>query len=75
MHVQYIHVEVVRVELHLLEHGFERHGRALVERDHRVGLRAQRALDEAQQVLLVHAGRRVDVRVHFPIQIVPSSFN
>ncbi len=46
-----------------LEHLLEREVLAVAEDDHLVGLLAQLALDEAQQVLLVHACAVVHVRV------------
>lgn len=47
-----------------LEHLLEREVLAVAEDDHLIRLLAQLALDEAQQVLLVHARAVVHVRVH-----------
>lgn len=65
MHVQHVDGEVVGGEVHGLEDLPQRHGVAgLVSAHARVRLRLQGLLDEAQQVLLVHARSRVDMGVH-----------
>lgn len=66
MNIKYVHIQVVGVELHLLEHALERDGHAVAQRHHLLRAPAEGALDEAQQVFLVHAGGGVDVGVHFP---------
>lgn len=66
VYVQYVHVEVVGVQLHALEDGLQGHGHAALQSHHLQRVGAKSALDKAQQVLLVHAGRGVDVGVHFP---------
>ncbi len=50
--------------LEALEHLAQRQVLAVAEDDDLVGLLAQLTLDEAQQVLLVHARAVVDVGVH-----------
>lgn len=64
VHVQRVHRQVIRVQVERLEQLL--HGDlAAVELVHdALGIHAVSLLDEAQQVLLVHAGGGVDVRVH-----------
>jgi len=64
VHVQRVHGEVVGVHAEVVEDFLERELLAALLQDHAVGLRLVRGLDELQQVLLVHAGGGVDVRVH-----------
>ncbi|TNN77235.1 hypothetical protein EYF80_012542 [Liparis tanakae] len=64
VHVQRVHGEVVGVHAEVVEDFLERERLAALLQHHAVGLRLVRGLDELQQVLLVHAGGGVDVRVH-----------
>lgn len=66
MDVQGVHGQVVGVQVELREDLLQGERLALGLEDGAVGIHAVRLLDEAQQVLLVHAGRGVDVRVHLP---------
>ena len=67
VHVQHVHVEVVGRQVHAAEHLRQRHGLQALLVDHHVLVRVHfhLALDETEQVLLVHGGRRVDMAVHF----------
>lgn len=62
--VQRVHSEVIGVHVQAVEHLPQGNLPAMLLRHNSVGLRLIRVLDEAQQVLLVHTGRCVDVRVH-----------
>lgn len=64
MDVQRVHSEVVRVHVQAVEHLPQGDLPAPLLGHCPVGLRLVRVLDEAQQVLLVHAGSCMDVRVH-----------
>lgn len=64
MDIQRVHSEVVRVHVQAVEHLPQGDLPAPLLGNCPVGLRLVRMLDKAQQVLLVHAGSRVDVRVH-----------
>ena len=64
MDVQWVHSEVVRVHVQAVEHLPQGNLPAPLLGHCPVGLRLVRVLDEAQQVLLVHAGSCMDVRVH-----------
>ncbi len=66
MHGQLVHTQIVRRQVQLLEDLIERHGSlaGMIEHDH-VPSGLDLLLDEAKQVLLVHARGRVNVRVHF----------
>ena len=66
MDVQRVHGEVVGVQVQPLEQLLQGHVLPVHLPHHALGVHAVRVLDEAQQVLLVHAGRRVDVGVHLP---------
>lgn len=68
MHIQGVHSQVIRVQVERLEELL--HGDLLPSKvvHNAVGIRAVRLLDEAQQVLLVHAGSSVDVGVHLEPQ-------
>ena len=69
MNVQHVDGEVVGRQVHRLEDLVQGHRLPVLgQADGRVGLRLERLLDEAKQVLLVHAGGRVDVGVHLKIQ-------
>lgn len=66
MHIQDVDIEVVSVELHSLEESLQGDGAAvLLQSHHIIRLLPERALDETQQVLLVHGGARVNVGVNF----------
>mmetsp|Transcript_22501 Transcript_22501/g.57910 ORF Transcript_22501/g.57910 Transcript_22501/m.57910 type:complete len:542 (-) Transcript_22501:719-2344(-) len=70
VHAERVEVDVVRREAELVAHLAQRE-RAPALRDHRrVRLRLHLLLDEAQQVLLVHGRRQVDVRVHLAAVVV-----
>ncbi len=64
MHVQRVHAQVKRRQVHVLEHLHQRLAVAALHVHDLVWVFLHCAFNEAQQVLLVHAGRRVDVRVH-----------
>lgn len=64
MHVQGVHGEVVRVQVEGLEKRLHGHFLPVQLVHNAVGVHAVGLFDEAQQVLLVHAGRGVDVGVH-----------
>ena len=69
MNVQHVDGEVVGRQVHRLEDLVQGHRLPVLgQADGRVGLGLERLLDEAQQVLLVHAGGRVDVGVHLKIK-------
>ena len=64
MHVQRVDAQVEGGEVHAVEDLHEGLAAALFHVDDLLGELLHGPLDEAQQVLLVHAGRGVDVRVH-----------
>lgn len=64
MDVQHVHGEVVGRQIHGLEHLGQGHWLPVRAGHHLVGIVLQGLLDEAEQVLLVHAGGGVDVGVH-----------
>eukprot|EP00955_Chlamydomonas_euryale_P101980 365385-Chlamydomonas_euryale.AAC.1 len=64
-HVERVDVEVVARQVERLEDLLEREVFAVAEDDDLIRLLAKLGLDEAQQVLLVHACAVVDVRVDF----------
>lgn len=63
VHVQGVHCEVVRMQVQGLEELLHGDLLALQLVHYAFGVHAVRFLDEAQQVLLVHAGSSVDVGV------------
>lgn len=64
VHVEGVHAQVVGREVHALEDLTQCLLAALLHVHDLLQVPLHRPLDEAQQVLLVHAGRGVDVRVH-----------
>lgn len=64
VHVQSVDAEIEGRQVHALEHLFEGLTSAVLDVDDLHGVFLHCSLDESQQVLLIHAGRRVDVRVH-----------
>lgn len=64
VHVQRVHAEVERRQVHGLKHLHEGLSAAALDVHDLPGVLLHGSLDEAQQVLLVHAGGRVYVRVH-----------
>lgn len=64
VHVQGVHTQVEGGQVHGLEHLLEGLAAAALYVHDLLGVLLHGSLDEAQQVLLVHAGGRVDVRVH-----------
>lgn len=64
MHVQRVHRQVIRVQVERLEQLLHGDLPALELVHDAIGVHAVGLLDEAQQVLLVHAGGGVDVGVH-----------
>ena len=64
MHVQGVNAEVVGGQIETHEDLAERQEAPISEDDGFVGVLLELVLDEAQQVLLVHAGAVVHVRVH-----------
>lgn len=64
MHVQRVHRQVIRVQVERLEQLLHGDLAALELVHDALGVHAVSLLDEAQQVLLVHAGGGVDVGVH-----------
>ena len=64
MHVQRVDAQVEGGEVHAVEDLHQGLAPALLHVDDLLGVLLHGPLDEAQQVLLVHAGRGVDVRVH-----------
>lgn len=77
MHIEDIHIEIIGIQLHFLEHHLEGGGHTVADVHHLIRLRPQGLLDKAQQLLLVHARRRVDVSVHFPdgdVDVMVKSF-
>lgn len=64
MHIQSVHAEVIGSEVHGLKHLLERLLLALLHVDDFIQVLLHGPLDEAQEMLLVHAGRGVDVSVH-----------
>lgn len=64
MHVQGVHREVVRVQVQGLEELLHGDLTALQLVHDALSVHAVRLLDEAQQVLLVHAGSGMDVGVN-----------
>jgi len=66
--VEHVDGQIVGRQVHRLEHLLEGHGlAALGLADGRVGLRLEGLLDEAEEVLLVHAGGGVNVGVHLQV--------
>lgn len=65
MHIQNIDIKIVSVQLHVLKHHLEGDGLSIFDVHHLIRLRPQGFLDEAEEMLLVHARRRVDVGVDF----------
>lgn len=68
MHIQGVHSEVIRVQVKGLEEFLHGDLFPLKFVHDAVSVNAIRPLDEAQQVLLVHAGGSVDVGVHLECQ-------
>lgn len=64
VHVQSVDAEIEGRQVHGLEHLFEGLTSAVLDVDDLPGVFLHGSLDESQQVLLIHAGRRVDVCVH-----------
>ena len=64
MHVQRVDAQVKGGEVHAVEDLHQGLAPALLHVDDLLGVLLHGPLYEAQQVLLVHAGRGVDVRVH-----------
>lgn len=64
VHVQGVHAQVEGRQVHGLEHLLEGLAAATLHVHNLLGVLLHGPLDEPQQVLLVHAGGRVDVRVH-----------
>lgn len=64
MHVQGVDAEVEGREVHALKHFHEGLSAAVLDVHDLLGVLLHGTLDEAQQVLLVHAGGRVDMGVH-----------
>mmetsp|Transcript_19321 Transcript_19321/g.48599 ORF Transcript_19321/g.48599 Transcript_19321/m.48599 type:complete len:215 (+) Transcript_19321:1032-1676(+) len=64
VHIEGVDVEVVRRQVQALKNLFQGQVLAVAEDHHLVGLLLQLGFYEAQQVLLMHAGRVVDVSVH-----------
>lgn len=64
MDVQRVHSEVVRVHVEVVEDLLEGPFLSRLLQDHTLGVRLIGALDEVEQVLLVHTGCGVDVSVH-----------
>lgn len=64
MHVQGVHAQVERCQVHALKHLHERLTFPSLHMNYLLGIFLHGPFDEAQQVLLVHAGRSVNVCVH-----------
>lgn len=64
MHIQGVHSEVIRVHVKALKELLHSDLPPFEVVHDAVSVHAVRLLDEAQQVLLVHAGSSVDVSVH-----------
>ena len=64
--VQHVDGEIVRSQVHGLEHLIEAHHLPINLAHADLAVSLQTLLDEPQQVLLVHAGGGVDVGVHLP---------
>lgn len=64
MHVQRVHTQVICSEIHALKDLPQRLLSALLHVHDLLQVSLHRTLDETQQVLLVHAGRGMDVCVH-----------
>lgn len=64
VHVQSVDAEIEGRQVHALEHIFEGLTPAVLDVDDLLGVFLHGALDESQQVLLIHAGRCVYVCVH-----------
>lgn len=64
VHVQGVHGEVIRVQVKVLEKLLQCYFFPFKLVHDAVGIHAVGLFDEAQQMLLVHAGRGVDVCVH-----------
>lgn len=64
MDVQRVHSEVIRVHVEVVEDLFEGPFLSRLLQDHTLGVRLVGALDEVEQMFLVHTGRSVDVSVH-----------
>lgn len=64
MHIQGVHSEVIRMQVKGLEELLHGDLSPFKVVHNAVSIHTVRLLDEAQQVLLVHAGGSVDVSVH-----------
>lgn len=64
MHIQGVDSEVIGVQVEGGEQLLHGHFLALGNVHHAVSIHAVRPLDETEQMLLVHAGRRMDVSVY-----------
>lgn len=66
VHVQRVHAQVEGCQVHALKHFHHRLLLPLFYVHNLLWVLLHGSLDEAQKVLLVHAGGGVDVRVHLP---------
>lgn len=64
VHVQSVYAQVEGRQVHALKHLLEGLASAVLDVDDLPGVFLHRSLDESQQVLLIHAGRRMYVCVH-----------
>lgn len=64
VHVQSVHAQIEGRQVHALKYVLEGLTSAVLDVDDLLGVFLHRSLDESQQVLLIHAGRRVYVCVH-----------
>ena len=65
MTVKHVDSEVIRGQIHRLEHLVEGHDLVVDLAHCDLGICLDALLDEPEEMLLVHAGRAVDVSVHF----------
>ena len=63
--IQHVYGEVIRGQVHRLEHLVEGHDLVVDLAHPHLGVCLDALLDEPEEMLLVHAGRAVDVGVHF----------
>lgn len=68
VHVECVDAEVIGRQVHVLEHLHQCVSSTVLHAHDLVRVFLHRSLDEAQEMLLVHAGRGVDVCVHLTEQ-------
>lgn len=70
MHVQSVYAQVKGRQVHAFKHVLEGLTAAVLDVNDLPGVFLHGSLDEAQKVLLIHAGRRMYVRVHLELSTI-----